>query len=68
MPSTETPSRGSVWRARVSKRMRRFRSTWSWGEERSIRAVAKQLNKSTTLIGRWSRTYQWVGADRRIRR
>jgi len=30
------------------------------GEERSIRAVAKQLNKSTTLIGRWSRTYQWV--------
>ena len=26
------------------------------GEERSIRAVAKQLNKSTTLIGRWSRT------------
>ena len=30
------------------------------GEERSIRAVAKQLNKSTTLIGRWSRAYQWV--------
>lgn len=30
------------------------------GEERSIRAVAKQLNKSTTLIGRWSRTYKWV--------
>lgn len=32
----------------------------SMGEDRSIRAVAEKLHKSTTLIGRWSRTYGWV--------
>ncbi len=30
------------------------------GEGRSIRAVAEKLHKSSTLIGRWSRTYGWV--------
>lgn len=30
------------------------------GEDRSIRAVAEKLHKSSTLIGRWSRTYGWV--------
>ena len=30
------------------------------GPERSIRKVAEQLHKSSTLIGRWSRTYDWV--------
>lgn len=30
------------------------------GDERSIRAVSQQLDKSRTLIGRWSVTYQWV--------
>lgn len=30
------------------------------GEDRSIRAVAEKLHKSSTLIGRWSRTHGWV--------
>ena len=30
------------------------------GDERGIRAVAQQLDKSRTLIGRWSTTYRWV--------
>lgn len=30
------------------------------GRERTIRSVAQQLHKSSTLIGRWSRTFGWV--------
>jgi len=30
------------------------------GDERGIRAVAQRLDKSRTLIGRWSATYRWV--------
>lgn len=30
------------------------------GANRSIRSVAEKLQKSETLIGRWSRTYDWV--------
>ncbi len=30
------------------------------GDERGIRAVAQRLDKSRTLIGRWSVTYHWV--------
>lgn len=29
------------------------------GVERSVRKVAQQLNKSLTLIGRWSSNYNW---------
>lgn len=29
------------------------------GIERSVRKVARQLNKSSTLIGRWSSTHGW---------
>lgn len=30
------------------------------GRERSLSKVAEQLQKSDTLIGRWSRTHDWV--------
>lgn len=30
------------------------------GTERSVRAVARQLNKSCTLIGSWSSRWNWV--------
>ena len=30
------------------------------GRERSLRAVAEQLQKSDTLMGRWSGKYEWV--------
>lgn len=30
------------------------------GSERSVRAVARELGKSATLISRWSSTYRWV--------
>lgn len=30
------------------------------GDERGIRAVAQRLDKSRTLIGRWSVNYRWV--------
>lgn len=30
------------------------------GAKRGLRSVAQQLNKSFTLIGRWSRAWEWV--------
>ena len=31
------------------------------GQERSIRRVAQELNKSASLIGRWSAAHDWAG-------
>jgi hypothetical protein len=33
---------------------------YQWQERRSVRDVARQLNKSVTLIGRWSTRWNWV--------
>lgn len=34
------------------------------GEDRSLRRVEQELNKSHTLIGRWSTTWKWVQRSR----
>lgn len=36
-----------------------FKAYLDMGTERSVRKVAQKLNKSLTLIGRWSSTHSW---------
>lgn len=37
------------------------RAYFGLGADRSLNAVAQKLNKSFTLMGRWSRTWNWIG-------
>ena len=41
-----------------------FKKYLDLGDERSIRRVAEELHKSYPLIGRWSRTWNWVNRSR----
>ncbi len=43
-----------------AKAFEAFKVYLDMGSERSLREVAGKLNKSLTLIGRWSSTHGWV--------
>ncbi|MBP5460727.1 MAG: hypothetical protein J6Y20_01185 [Lachnospiraceae bacterium] len=53
----------AVWERQTGESTQAYKAFTTYrdmGEDRSIRAVAERLDKSTTLIGRWSVRWNWV--------
>jgi hypothetical protein len=42
-----------------------FRTYLEMADERSVRAVAQRLHKSSTMVGRWSKRWKWVARIRK---
>lgn len=60
MTKVNTPQPWERRQDESTKAYEAFSTYRDMGRERSLSKVAEKLQKSDTLIGRWSRTYGWV--------
>lgn len=60
MPRVKTPEPWERQESESTKAYEAFSIYRDMGIQRSLSKVAEKLQKSFTLIGRWSRTYDWV--------
>lgn len=60
MANTNTPQPWDRRQNETSKAYEAFCEYRDMGTQRSLSKVAEKLQKSETLMGRWSRTYGWV--------
>lgn len=60
MAKGNTPEPWERWESESTKAYEAFSIYRDMGRERSLSKVAEKLQKSETLMGRWSRTYDWV--------